>query len=112
MIFEVVTGAEWHTTEKRSGRCWVDGVFIYEKLKSIQNTWHLVGNKGKHGKWNVARYDIPIGSKVTFKATANRKEDRVLEFIVKKDMKDINFDGYEYSGEPSCWIISYKGDLE
>jgi hypothetical protein len=111
MIFEVVTGSEWHTTERRSGKCWVDGELIYEKLKSIENKWHLVGNKGKHGKWNVAKYDIPLGSKVVFKATANSMEDRDLSFTVSEDMEDIDFNGYAYGGEPSCWILSYKGEI-
>lgn len=64
-----------------------------------------MGNKGKHGKWCVAEYDIPIGSCVRFQATANGKDSILEEFFVKKEEK-INIDGYDYRNEVCGWIVS------
>lgn len=54
MKFQVKTGSEWHTTERRGAMVTVNGKPIYEALKTLNKPeWELVGNKGKRG-WIVS----------------------------------------------------------
>jgi hypothetical protein len=106
MMFQVKTGSEWHTTEKRGAMVKVNGKPIYKVLKPTSKPeWELVGNKGKHGKWCIAEYEIPAGSKVEFKATANEKEPIISSFIVG-EVKSVDVKGYVYGGDICGWIVS------
>jgi len=105
MLFQVRTGSEWHSTERRGCMVTVNNQPIYQALKPIDGEWLEVGSKGRHGKWFTAEYEIPIDSKVVFKASANSKPDIVQEFVVSAD-SDVDIDGYEYSGRLCGWIVS------
>ncbi len=96
MLFYVKTGSEWHTTEKRGCMVKVNGSPIYQVLKPVPGSteWELVGNKGKHGRWCLALYEIPEGSHVTFEATANGKPRIFQRFIVgDEESLKANYDG-------------------
>lgn len=104
-LFQVKTGSEWHTTETRGAMVTVNGEPIYKALKAKSQKWTEVGNKGRHGKWCIAEYDIPVGSTVTFTATANGKEKIEESFVVSDDTV-IDFDGYDYASDTCGWIVS------
>lgn len=101
---QICTGSEWHTTERRGAMVKVGGVPIYEKFKATEQRWSLVGNKGKHGKWCIAEYLLPIGAEIEFSATANGKEN-IVEKIVIGDAP-IDVEGYHYASEPCGWVVS------
>jgi len=103
-LFQVKTGSEWHTTERRGAMVAVNGKPIYEALKAKSQKWSEVGTKGRHGKWCVAEYEIPVGSAVTFTATANGREKIEKSFIVSDEA--IDFDGYDYASDTCGWIVS------
>ena len=112
--FQIKTGSEWHTTEKRSATCFVclpgtdNWVKHYEALNPVGVTdWEPVGNKGSHGKYAIADYHIPVGTKVRFKATANGQPDKIFEFEVNQD-SDVDFDGYTYSHRICGWIARFS----
>lgn len=108
MRYEVRTGSEWHSTERRGAMVEVNGRPIYKVLKPACQEWLDVGNKGKHGKWCVAEYEIPVGSLVKFTATANGRPPIVAEFVVGEvGSKDIDVEGYKYgAGDRICgWIV-------
>ena len=103
--FQVKTGSEWHTTERRGAMVTVDGVEIYKALKPFSQEWEMVGNKGKHGKWCISEYEIPVGSKVEFKATANGRDPIAFSFVVG-DGQTVDCDGYSYGGDTCGWIVA------
>lgn len=106
MRVQVKTGSESHTTNWRSSLVRVNGKPIYEVLKPISKPeWELVGNRGKHGKWCVAEYELPIGSKVEFVAKANSKEPIEFKFKVG-ETQEVDVEGYLYNGEICGWIVS------
>lgn len=80
MKVQVKTGSEWHTTERRGAMVTVNGEPIFKALKAIITEWESVGNKGKHGKWCIAEYELPAGAKIEFLATANGKEKNSILF--------------------------------
>lgn len=106
MRVQVNTGSEWHSTERRSAMVNVNGNPIYKVLKPIGiPEWELVGNKGAHGRWCTAVYDIPDGWIVEFCAGANGKPTITETFVVgEKD--SIDFDGYTYGDRLCGWIVS------
>jgi hypothetical protein len=106
MLFQVKTGSEWHTTERRSSMVTVGGKPIYQVLKPLSSEWEDIGNKGKHGKWCVSEYEIPMGSHVVFKATANGRPNKIEEFIVSEKSINVDIDGYMYGNSICGWIIS------
>lgn len=84
----------------------VNGRPIYEALKPQGvPEWEQIGNKGKHGRWCVAEYNIPAGSKVEFKATANSKKPIIETFVAAEGLK-VDFDGYTYGSDTCGWIVS------
>jgi hypothetical protein len=106
MKVQIKTGSEWHTTERRGSMVKINGKPIYEVLKPINKPeWELVGNKGTHGKWCVAEYELPKGAKIEFKATANNREDIVSSFVVG-EIPSIDVDGYTYNNSICGWIVS------
>jgi hypothetical protein len=105
--FQVKTGSESHTTEWRSAMVAVNGKPIYEALKPTTKEWELVGNKGRHGKWCVAEYSIPVGAKVTFTAKANGAPPITMSFVVGEEgSENIDIDGYSYNTDTCGWIVS------
>ncbi len=104
MKFQVKTGSEWHSTETRSAKVLVNGKPIYEVLEPIESEWELIGNKGVHGKWCIAVYDIPVGSDVKFIAKANGKDPIEYSFTVDRCF-DIDVDGYSYNNRTCGWIV-------
>jgi hypothetical protein len=105
MLAQIKIGSEWHTTERRGAMVEVNGVPIYKALKPIgKPQWEMIGNKGKHGKWCVAFYDIPIGSRVQFVATANNK-DGINESFVVSENTDIDIEGYQYGSDICGWVV-------
>lgn len=104
MRFQVKTGSESHTTEWRSAMVTINGVEIYKALKPLTSEWELVGNKGKHGKWCIAEYEIPSGSHVVFTAKANSRSPIIQEFIVGSEEHD--YEGYKYNNDICGWIVS------
>jgi hypothetical protein len=104
-LFQVKTGSEWHTTERRGAMVTVNGQPIYKALKAKSQKWSEVGSKGRHGKWCIAEYEIPEGANVTFTATANGKEKIEESFVVSDDAV-IDFDGYDYASDTCGWIVS------
>ena len=106
MKVQVKTGSEWHTTETRSAMVKVDGKPIYEALKPLEKpTWELVGNKGRHGKWCIAEYELPSGAKIEFKANANECKPIQFSFVVG-EIQDVDVDGYVYNNDICGWIVS------
>lgn len=105
MRVQIKTGSEWHTTERRGAMVTVNGKPIYEVLKPIDPKWELVGNKGRHGKWCIAEYDLPLGAKVEFKGTANNRDPITTTFTVG-ELESIDVDGYTYNNDISGWIVS------
>lgn len=103
--FQVKTGSEWHTTERRGAMVTVNGVEIYKALKPLSQEWEMVGNKGKHGKWCIAEYEIPAGARVEFKATANGRDPIVFNFVVG-DGQSVDVDGFSYGSDTCGWIVS------
>lgn len=105
--YQVKTGSEWHSTERRGAMVTINGEAIYKVLKAQSQDWQDIGNKGKHGKWCIAEYEIPVGSRVEFRATGNKRDDIVASFIVGQDgSDDIDVDGYEYGNSICGWIVS------
>jgi hypothetical protein len=105
MLFQIKTGSEFHSTEKRSAMVTVNGLPIYKTLKALTNEWEDIGNKGKHGKWCVAEYHIPVGSHLVFRATANGRPEKLEEFVVS-EKSIIDFEGYTYNNSICGWIVS------
>ena len=105
MKVQVKTGSEWHTTERRGAMVAVNGLPIYQALRATTQEWELVGNKGKHGKWCIAEYELPVGSKVVFEATANGR-DKITHSFVVGDVKSVDIDGYSYRQSTCGWIVS------
>jgi hypothetical protein len=108
-LFQIKTGSEWHTTEWRGASVLVNGEMIFRALKARSQNWEMVGNKGKHGKWCIAEYEIPIGSKVTFRATANGRDPIEVNFVVGVAEK-IDLEGYPYGGDICGWIVEIGAD--
>lgn len=109
MKVQIKTGSESHTTEWRSAKVLIDGKPIYEVLKPLNKEWELVGNKGRHGKWCICEYEIPVGSKVEFVAKANRCEDIVLKFVVGVgEDRTIDVEGYKYNNSICGWIVEIE----
>lgn len=107
MKVQVKTGSEWHTTERRGAMVTVNGVPIYQALKPTSSEWELVGNKGKHGKWCIAEYELPVGAKIEFKATANGRETITYSFVVGLGhINTVDVEGYKYSNDICGWIVS------
>jgi hypothetical protein len=105
--YQVKTGSEWHTTERRGAMVTVDGQEIFKALKPKSSDWEMIGNKGKHGKWCIAEYEIPVGVQVEFRATGNGRKDIVKTFIVGQEgSDDIDVDGYNYNNTICGWIVS------
>lgn len=105
--YQVKTGSEWHSTERRGAMVTVNGEVIYKVLKAQSQEWEQIGNKGKHGKWCVAVYEIPVGSRVEFRATANSRDDIISSFVVGTEgSDDIDVDGYTYGSDICGWIVS------
>ena len=103
--FQIKTGSEWHTTERRGAMVTVDGVEIYKALKPLSQEWEMVGNKGKHGKWCISEYEIPTGTKVEFKATANGRDPIIFNFVVGQ-VESVDVDGFNYGSDVCGWIVS------
>lgn len=103
--FQIKTGSEWHTTERRGAMVTVNGVEIYKALKPLSQEWEMVGNKGKHGKWCISEYEIQEGSKVEFKATANGRDPIVFNFVVGQT-ESVDVDGFTYGSDTCGWIVS------
>lgn len=102
----VETGSEWYTTETRGCMVKVNGKPIYEVLTPQDRPeWEPVGQKGRHGKWCIATYDIPAGSEVEFRATANSRDPIVKNFVAAEGLK-VDFDGYQYGGGVCGWITT------
>lgn len=101
---QICAGSERHTTERRSAIVKIDGVPIYEKLQSFSAEWILVGHKGRHGKWCIAKYSVPYGTELDFTASANNRETITKKIVV--DSQPIDVEGYYYNGEPCGWIVS------
>lgn len=112
MKFQIKTGSEYHTTEWRSCMVYVllrnesPPVPVYQALKVIESEWELVGNKGRHGKWCIAEYEVPLGTKLRFVAKANDKPVIQEDFIVDDNTVDI--DGYNYNHDICGWIVSIE----
>ena len=106
MRVQIKTGSEWHTTERRSAMVNVNGNPIYKLLKPVEPPeWESVGNKGAHGKWCTAIYDIPDGLTVEFFAGANGKPTITKSFVAGQ-ADDIDTDGYTYGNRLCGWIVS------
>jgi hypothetical protein len=105
MRIQCKTGSEWHTTERRGAMVTVNGEPIFKALKAISQEWEEVGNKGNHGKWCIAEYELPVDAKVEFSATANGKEKITYSFVVGA-VKSVDVDGYSYSNDTCGWIVS------
>ena len=106
MKVQVKTGSESHTTNWRLAMVTVNGKPMYEVLKPLSKPeWELVGNKGKHGKWCIAEYELPVGSKVKFVAKANGQDPKEFEFVVG-DIDRVDVNGYEYNKDICGWIVS------
>lgn len=106
MLFQIKTGSEIHTTERRGAMVTIGGNPIYKVLTPIERPeWELVGNKGCHGRWCTAVYDIAEGTELEFTATANRRENIQQKITVKKGEK-VDIDGYLYNGSICGWILS------
>ncbi|MEW6498557.1 MAG: hypothetical protein AB1589_39575, partial [Cyanobacteriota bacterium] len=78
---------------------------IFKALKALSQEWEEVGNKGKHGKWCIAEYELPVGAQVEFCATANGK-DKITQSFVVGAINSVNWDGYSYSNDTCGWIVS------
>jgi hypothetical protein len=102
---QVKTGSEWHTTERRGAMVKVNGKPIYQVLNPVSQEWELVGNKGKHGKWCVAEYELPVGAKIEFSATANGRDAITHSFVVG-EVSSVDVDGYGYGSDICGWIVS------
>ncbi len=105
MRVQVKTGSEWHTTERRSAMVFVNKEPIYKALKPLRQDWEQIGNKGTHGKWCIAEYDLPDGAEIEFRASANGKKDIVYSFVANEGVS-VDVDGYLYSGVLCGWILS------
>ena len=108
MKVQVKTGSEHHTTNWRSAMVLVNGKPIYEVLKPLSKPeWELVGNRGNHGKWCVAEYELPANSTVEFAAKANSQEPIEFSFTVGQ-VPSIDIEGYKYGGDICGWIVSIE----
>jgi len=106
MKVQIKTGSEHHTTNWRSAMVRVNGKPIYEVLKPLSKPdWEMVGNKGNHGKWCVAEYELPVGANVEFVAKANSQENIEFSFTVGQ-VPSIDIEGYKYNGDICGWIVS------
>ena len=106
MKVQTKTGSESHTTNWRSATVTVNGKPIWEALKPLEKPeWELIGNKGNHGKWCVAEYEIPVGAKVKFAAKANGCKPIELEFIVGQ-AEPVDVDGFSYGVRTCGWIVT------
>lgn len=106
MKVQIKTGSEHHTTNWRSAMVRVNGKPIYEVLKPLSKPdWEMVGNKGNHGKWCVAEYELPVGAIVEFVAKANSQEPIEFKFKVGQ-VSSIDIEGYKYNNDICGWIVS------
>ena len=103
---QIKTGSEHHTTNWRSAMVRVNGKPIYEALKPLSKpSWEMVGNRGNHGKWCIAEYELPVGAIVEFIATANSQEPIEFSFTVGQ-VPSIDIEGYKYGSDICGWIVS------
>jgi len=106
MKVQAKTGSESHTTNWRSATVTVNGRPIWEALKPLEKPeWELIGNKGNHGKWCVAEYEIPVGAKVKFTAKANGCKPIEHEFTVGQT-EPVDVDGFSYGVRTCGWIVT------
>lgn len=106
MKVQAKTGSESHTTNWRSAMVRVNGKPIYEALKPLSKpVWELVGNKGNHGKWCIAEYELPVGAKIEFTAKANSQEPIEFSFVVGK-VPSVDVEGFNYNSAICGWIVS------
>ena len=99
------TGSEQHTTEWRTSKVFLDGIPIWETLKPISTEWVLVGNKGNHGKYCVAEYELPPTGTLSVKFSANKREDITATFDLSQT-EEIDIDGYTYNNTLCGWVVS------
>ncbi len=111
--FQVCTGGETHTTQWRSASVFVVSpkggeTPLYKALTPIApGEWELVGNKGNHGKWVKAEYDVPVGTRLRFEAKANGRPTKSQSFVVQGQPQDtIDLEGYTYSSRICGWIVA------
>lgn len=106
MKVQVKTGSEHHTTNWRSAMVRVNGKPIYEALKPLSKPeWEMVGNRGNHGKWCIAEYELPLGAIIEFVAKANSREPIEFKFKVGQ-IPSVDVEGHEYSNAICGWIVS------
>jgi hypothetical protein len=110
VMFQIRTGSEQHTTERRSAQVYIvhngEETPLWRVLQATsKQEWIEVGNKGSHGKWCTADYAISVGTKLKFVATANKKPQIVYEFEVIENM-DIDVEGYTYNSRICGWIVA------
>lgn len=106
MKVQTKTGSESHTTNWRSAVVTVNGKNIWEALTPIEKPeWELIGNKGNHGKWAIAEYEIPAGAKIIFTAKANGQKPIEFKFIVGES-DPVDVDGFSYANRTCGWIVT------
>jgi len=106
MKVQIKTGSEHHTTNWRSAMVRVNGKPIYEVLKPLSKPdWEMVGNRGNHGKWCVAEYELPVGAIIEFVAKANSQQPIEFKFKVGQ-VSSIDIEGYKYGGDICGWIVT------
>lgn len=106
MKVQIKTGSESHTTNWRSAMVRVNGKPIYEALKPLSKPeWELIGNKGNHGKWCIAEYELPVGAKIEFTAKANSQKPIEFSFVVGK-VPSVDVEGFNYNSAICGWIVS------
>ena len=106
MLFQIKTGSEIHATEQRGAMVTIGDNPIFKVLTPIDHPeWEPVGNKGRHGRWCTAVYDIAEGTELEFIATANGREN-IQQKITVKEGEKVEIDGYIYNGSICGWILS------
>ena len=106
MKVQIKTGSEHHTTNWRSAMVRINGKPIYEVLKPLSKPeWEMVGNKGNHGKWCIAEYELPIGANIEFVAKANSQKPIEFSFTVG-EVTSVDVEGFNYSSAICGWIVS------
>jgi len=106
MKVQIKTGSEHHTTNWRSAMVRINGKPIYEVLKPLSKPeWEMVGNRGNHGKWCIAEYELPIGAKIEFVAKANSQKPIEFSFTVGQ-VPPVDVEGYKYGNGICGWIVS------
>ncbi|MEY2913928.1 MAG: hypothetical protein RLZZ184_3237 [Cyanobacteriota bacterium] len=106
MKVQIKTGSEHHTTNWRSAMVRINGQPIYEVLKPLSKPeWEMVGNRGNHGKWCIAEYELPVGANVEFTAKANSQKPIEFSFKVG-EVTSVDVEGFNYSSAICGWIVS------